>query len=129
IVAYDYLIDRLVPDDPAAVQFQVLRSLAQLSAERLTDADDTLRRLRGVIGRYQNTPVGAAYRLAQLLQQVRTHHYQQAIDESDTLVDALRPLGVQAGYGHALMALAHQQLAKHTQQVAPDDVQRWWYRA
>ncbi len=129
IVAYDYLLERMAAEDPAAVQFQVLRSLAQLATDRLTDADDTLRRLRGVIGRFRDTAIGAAYRLALLVQQIRTNHYQQAIDESDSLLDALRPLGVQAGYGHALMALAYRELARHHNQPTPAAAREWWHRA
>ena len=49
-----------------------------------------------------------------------------------------RPLGVEAAYGHALMALAHHQLAQRPQPAKTDDVEPmdhntltliWWQRA
>jgi len=129
IGAYDHLVEHLHRDDPASVQFQVLRTIAQIAAERLTDADDALRRLRGSMDHFADTAVAAAYRFAQLLQQIRTHHYEQASKEADDLVAQLRPLGVHAAYGHALAALAHHELARHRGQPAPEAMRQCWSRA
>jgi len=130
IVGYDYLLDKLPPGQPAAIHIGVSRAAAALGAERLSDADDALRRLRGPIEPFENTPISAAYRLALLTQQVRTYHFQEGVQESEGLVDALRPLGIDAGYGHALMALCHY----HTDNN-PDNnnisnaTQTWWQQA
>jgi tetratricopeptide (TPR) repeat protein len=129
IGAYDYLLAHLSPQDPVAMQFQVLRSIAQLATDRLTDADDALRRLRGAIGDFKHTAIAAAYRMAQLVQQIRTHHWEQAIQDSANLLADLRPLGVQAGYGHAMIALAYHEQAAHARIPAPEDVKVWWSRA
>ncbi|MCX5662345.1 MAG: hypothetical protein NTW19_21915 [Planctomycetota bacterium] len=111
IAAYDFLIERLPADHPASVQFRVQRALTELACDHLTDADQTLRRLRSVIDPYHGTITAAGYRLATLLQQIRTNHFADAVEDSDGLVDELRPLGVDAGYGHALLALAFARLA------------------
>ena len=51
----------------------------------------------------------AGYHLACLLQQVRTYHYADAVAGLDDLQKRLRPLGVDAGHGYGLAALACQQ--------------------
>jgi tetratricopeptide (TPR) repeat protein len=122
IVSYDYLIVHLPNDHPGAVQLTIQRSIAQLFADQLADADDALRRLRNMIERYRDSAIGASYRLAYLVQQVFTGHYADAIEESDNLIDDLRPLGVEAGYGYALMALSHHKLDGK-------DTNLWWERA
>ena len=129
ITAYDYLLERLPADVPGAVQLGVRRTLAQLMADRMTDADDALRRLRGVIGQYAGTPIAAGYRLAGLLQQVRTHHFADAVEESDGLVEALRPLGVDAGFGYALMALSHFNAGLDLAAPPESPAAEWWARA
>ena len=107
VVGYDYLLKRMAPGQPMTVHIGVSRAAAMLGAERLSDADDAIRRLRGEVEPFRNTPISAAYRLAQLAQQVRTNHFAEGVRESAGLVETLRPLGVEAGYGHALMALCH----------------------
>lgn len=133
IVGYDYLLERLPPGEPIAVHLGVSRANAALGAERLSDADDSIRRLRGAVEPYKDTSIGAAYRLAQLAQHVRTHHFAEGASENDDLLDALRPLGIEAGYGHALMALCHYHGRGHeSEQVATDAIdhaKRWWNRA
>jgi len=122
IVSYDYLIYHLPDDHPGAVQLTIQRTIAQLFADQLADADDALRRLRNMVERYRDSAIGASYRLAGLVQQVFTGHYADAVEESDNLIDDLRPLGVEAGYGYALMALSHHK-------IDSKDTDMWWQRA
>lgn len=133
IVGYDYLLDRLPPSEPITVHIGVSRANAALGAERLSDADDSIRRLRGAVEPFKDTTISAAYRLAQLAQQVRTHHFAEGAQEHGDLVEALRPLGVEAGYGHALMALCHYQRNNHGNetdtQPSRDAAKLWWDRA
>ena len=129
IVAYDFLLALLPANHSGAIQMTVQRAAAQLMSDRLIDADDALRRLRGVIDQYPHTPLAAGYRLAGLLQQVHTYHFADAVAESDNLVESLRPLGVEAGFGYALMALAHFRLdpTRAGERSAPATL--WWARA
>ena len=135
IVGYDYLLDRLPAGEPIAVHLGVSRANAALGVDRLSDADDSIRRLRGAVEQFPDTTISAAYRLAQLAQQVRTNHFAEAVSENDDLVDALRPLGVEAGYGHALLALCHYKQAQapaHDQADASDEPRQahdWWAKA
>jgi len=123
IVAYDYLIERLPPNQPGSVHLRIHRTMVQLSNEQLTDADDSLRRLRAAVDEMPGTPVSAGYRLAQLIQRVQTNHFDEAVNESDNLLEELRPLGIEAGYGHALMALSCFNLEDH------EAAQTWWSSA
>ncbi len=127
IWAYDDLLKHIPPTDPASVQIQLQRTVAQLINGQLTDADDALRRLRGQID--VHPAVNATFRFAQLVQQVRTHHWTDAAAfASADLVDQLRPLGVEGGFGYGLVALACHRLAQddphyHHQALL------WWSRA
>ena len=125
IVAYSGLIDRLPQQHPGCVHLQIQRAMAQLQADHLADADDTLRRLRNSIETFADTVVSAGYRLARLIQQVRTNHFADAVDQAPTLLDELRPLGIEAGYGHALMALSY----LRTEDDPAPQAQLWWSRA
>jgi hypothetical protein len=136
LVAYDELIKRLPDDHPGATQFRVRRAIAHLFTDRLADADDELRRVRNGIDRFAQTAVGGAFRLAELFQRVRTNHFADATEFADTLVADLRPLGVEAGYGHALMALSFHQLSGgagvgvgERRPEALEEAQQWWRRA
>ncbi len=135
IVGYDYLLQRLPPGEPIAVHIGVSRANAVLGAERLSDADDSIRRLRGAVEAFPDTSISAAYRLAQLAQQVRTNHFSEAVNENDDLLEALRPLGVEAGYGHALMALCHYhypteaEALQTTEPQTHEKARLWWDRA
>jgi len=115
------------------VHIGVSRANAALGADRLSDADDSIRRLRGAVEAFPDTTISATYRLAQLAQQVRTHHFAEGVKENDDLLDALRPLGVEAGYGHALMALCHYhdptQGETADDATAHDAAKQWWGRA
>jgi hypothetical protein len=57
---------------------------------------------------------------------VRTNHFADAVEGCDGLLDELRPLGVDAGYGHALVALAYHHLAGA---AAGEQAALWWSRA
>ncbi len=135
IVGYDYLLDRLPSGEPITTHIGVSRANAALGADRLSDADDSIRRLRGAVEQYPDTTISAAYRLAQLAQQVRTHHFAEGAGENGDLIEALRPLGVEAGYGHALLALCHYKQhesseANDTQTFPALDLARdWWANA
>lgn len=130
IVGYDHLLGHLPDAHPGSVQLRIQRAIAALFADRLTDADDALRKVRNVISPYAGTPVAALYRLAVLVQDVYTHHYTDAVEQADDIADALRPLGVEAGFGHALMALCYQQdRAAHDPQTHRQAQTRWWKQA
>jgi len=122
IVVYDFLIERLPPSHPGCIQLSIQRTIVQLMADRLTDADDALRRLRSHAASFGDTPIGATYRLAELLQQVRTNHFRDAVETTTDLVKDLRPLGVEAGYGYALMAFSHHM-------IGDEGADEWWHRA
>lgn len=128
IVAYDRLLGDLPSDHPGAIHLKVQRAIASLFTHQLSDADDALRRLRGPVEALAKTPIGASYRFALLFQSVQTAHYAEAIDESDGLLEALRPLGVEAGYGHALLAWC---FAQRNDAQRGDDAhaRSWWHRA
>ena len=130
ITGYDRLLEHLPREHPGAVQLRTFRAICALHADRLADADDTLRQLRGVIEPYAQGAVGAAFRLAELTQNVRTHHYTEALERADQLLDDLRPLGVEAGYGHALVALCHKEdRAQRDEASRRQQVDLWWRRA
>jgi hypothetical protein len=133
IVGYDYLLQRLPPGEAITVHIGVSRANAALGAERLSDADDSIRRLRGAVEPFKDTTISAAYRLAQLAQQVRTHHFAEGAEENDDLIEALRPLGIEAGYGHALLALCHYKQNQRDGEADPqpsrDAARLWWDRA
>ena len=129
IVGYDFLIDRLPRDHPGSVQLTLQRALAQLATGQLTDADDALRRLRPMVGQRAGSPIGAAYQLVELVQRVRTNHFADAVAQADGLVDALRALGVEAGYGHGLMALCYYRLEPQGSGSDASPTALWWSRA
>ena len=153
LAAYDALIEKLPEEDPGSVHLRLHRSIAALMAEHLADADDALRRLAGQVlagGESRDAGGGeggdgdgegggeggggggalATYRLAELIQRVRTHHFDDAAAASDNALQELRPLGVSAGFGHALLALSWRRArdlgdaAQRAQHSAT-----WWQRA
>lgn len=132
IVGYDRLLPHFPHDHPGGIHLRIQRAFATLFADRLADADDTLRRVRGVIEPYARSSLGAAYRLAQLFQHVRTHHFADAVDEAGDLLEALRPLGIEAGYGHALLALCYHQAPPESEEqgwARHQAAKLWWGRA
>jgi len=135
-VAYRYLLDRLPPDHPLALRLKVQSAIAMLGSDQLADADDALRKLRGQIEQTKDDTLGATYRWARLLQDVRTGHYADATEQAEQTAEALKPLGVDAGYGHGLLALCYHQLALHDPAAdatlrtdLADRARRWWDKA
>lgn len=130
IVTYDYLIDQLPNSDTTSIRLRIRRAIAQLANGQLADADVALCRLRS-----QNDGDGlmsAGYRLACLIQQVRTNHWSDAVEQNALdLIDRLRPLGVDAGYGYALMALSCFRIQEDQPHTPPPhrDALVWWTRA
>jgi len=112
-VAYRHLADRLPPDHPLALRLKLQQATAALTTGRLADGDDLLRRLRSHAETSNDPSLGAAFRMARLVQDVHTGHYADAVEEADDTANALVPLGVEAGYGYALLALCHAMLAEH----------------
>jgi len=134
IVTYDYLIKRVPSNHPGTVQLQLHRTMAQLASDHLADADDALRQLRKIpaVAEPQSPNVlSAMYRLAYLIQQVRTRHWDDAVAQSQNLEQDLRPLGVEAGYGYALMSLSYHQLPVELDVNVdrPKQSATWWSRA
>ena len=117
LVAYDHLLQRVPRDHPAALALRLQRVMVLLGNERLSDADDALRSLRGALPPMpaEGSAIHAGYRWASLLQHASTHHFEDALAEEPGLVEVLRPLGVEAGYGYALMAYCRWTLAQRSQ--------------
>ncbi len=119
MTGYDRLLAHLPSEHPGAIQLRAQRALAALQSDRLTDADDTLRQLRSLAEPYAHTAIGATVRLAELTQAVRTYHYTDALMDADGMLEQLRPLGVEAGYGHALLALCHREDRSEREEPRP----------
>ncbi len=132
IVLLDDLIERLPDDHPGAVQMRMQRAVAELASDRLLDADRSLRWLRDRVNQPGTEPAASVYRFAQLYQAVRTLRDEDAVNDTEKLIDALRPLGTEAGYGYALAAVAHYRLAQRRTEQADTLMQQaglWWGRA
>lgn len=135
-VAYAFLLDRLPGDHPLALRLRVQRAVAALGADQLADADDELRKLRAPVQQANDPTLSGAYRLARLLQDVRTGHFADALNQAEQTAEMLKPLGVEAGYGHGLLAVCCQQLALHDPHADADQKRRlarhardWWANA
>jgi len=130
IAVYDYLINRLPTHDPITAQLRLKLAAAQLATDRLADADDTLRRLRGQIETLNVPALEAEYRLVCLIQQVRTNHWSDAATQANEhWIDQLRPLGLEAGFGYALLALSHLKQGSPQNPSENDQAEAWWSRA
>ncbi len=137
LVTYQYMLERLPKNHPGLAQLQAQAALAQLASDHLLDADATLRRLRDLENVEPANPVTATYHLARLAQMIRTHHDAEALPMAAGLVERLRPLGVEAGYGYGLMALAHHRVnlrrdetvADGTGETYNDESAAWWSKA
>jgi hypothetical protein len=142
LTGFDYLAERTSAEQPVGAQVRIQRAVLLLLLDRMIDADDALRSLRGPVEATGDPVVRAAYRLAGLQQQVHTHHYDDAVAGAASLLEDLRPLGIEAGYGHALMALsfyassgatAAAPAATPAQPAAPAQAHAqarlWWSRA
>ena len=135
-VAYRYLLDRLPPEHPLALRMKLQQAMAALTSGRLADGDDILRKLRGPIDSSPDKTLDAAYHLAKLVQDVYTGHYADALQNATQTEIALVPLGVEAGYGYALLARCAQQRALHLNDEQRDQqpqllelAQRLWRQA
>lgn len=113
-IAYAYLLDRLPKGHPLALRLRLQRVIAALISDRLADADDDLRRLRGQAEAAKDPALRGLYTLARLLQDVRTGHFADAIDQADATAEQLKSLGIEAGYGYALLGLCNHHLANRT---------------
>ncbi len=130
LVAYDYLSDQASTHDPVSLQLRVQRAILLLATDRLTDADDALRQLRSRIEPLTHTSIAASYHLASLVQQVRTNHWQDVVDhDTAKLIDTMRPLGIDAGYAYALIALSHHMIGPPHDPAAQQNASLWWSRA
>ena len=135
-IAYTYLLDRLPKDHPLALRLRLQRAIVALSTDRLADADDELRRLRGQAETAKDPSLNGVYTLARLLQDVRTGHYADAVNQADATAEALKPLGVEAGYGYALLGLCNHMLGQRTGESETQmsgiyalQAKLWWDRA
>ena len=134
IVAFDYLIERLPPTHPMALQLRVQRAAALLCDDRLADGDDALRKLRGTIEQLPPGPIPAGYQLAQLVQDVRTGHFEHAAQNAQNTAKHLWPLGIDAGFGYGLLAYCQHQNAQRNSDTAAaqqqrDDAKKYWQQA
>ena len=119
----DDMPDELANASPGAmIRLQI--AIESLLCDRLSDADEALRRARAVIDDLRApAPLKALHLFATLVQDVKTHHTEEALAERETLLDRLRPMGVEAGYGYALMAHCCRA------QGLEDEAATWWHRA
>lgn len=129
VIAFTGVLDKLPDDHPAALQLRIEQTMALLASDQLTDADNQLRRLRNMLDRFKNSPIQGGFHLASLYQQIRTNHFRDAADQQQDMMDKLRPLGIDAGLGYALLALACYQSAAHADDPLINDAQRWWDHA
>ena len=129
VEAYGYLLDQLPPDQPGTVQLRIHYAIALVLDGRLADADDTLQRLRGAVDSFPGTTISGSYRLARLAQQSRTHHWEEAVESSVDTRETLCPLGIDAGFGYGLLALAYQHMANRGDRRAARQCRLWWLRA
>lgn len=127
-VAFDEVIQKLPEEHPAACQLRVEQVMALLACDQLTDADNSLRRLRYVLDKFPGTTIAAGYHLAEIYQQVRTNHFQDVLDRRDDVMNRLRPLGIDAAYGYAMVALSCFHM-RHTNPALLSQATLWWDRA
>jgi hypothetical protein len=130
IVVYDFLIERMSEGHPGVMQFRARRAVAQFLSDRLLDGDVSLRRLRADVSDSTPPATRAAIRLAELLQQVRTNHFTDALQTEPGLLEQLRPLGLEAAYGYGLMALCHLRQPDtgdpHVSSRHASQARKWW---
>lgn len=129
VVAFNEVLGKLPDEHPAAVQLRVEQTMALLASDQLTDADIQLRRLRNLLDRFSGSAIAGGFHLALLYQQIRTNHFRDAADNQQGMMDKLRPLGIDAGLGYALLALACYHSAAHAEDPLIKDAQLWWERA
>jgi len=135
LLVLDTLLDLLPQDHPNARSLRITRVMLALHTDQLADADDALRRLRELGEADPPNALSAGYHLAKLYQLVKTRHDEDALSLEESLIDKLRPLGMEAGFGYALMALCYHRLLQKrelTEEQQNELTQRrdlWWQRA
>lgn len=139
LVCYDYMLAQLPPNHPAAMQLSISRAITALNCDRLSDADDALQRVRPAMQEAPHGGFTALYEMARLVQSMATYHHQDVIDQADRMLEALRPLGLDAGYGHGLIALAYMKQAQRPPRKGEDalpspdmlwqQARQWWSQA
>lgn len=133
VVGYQHLLEQIPPEYRLHGLLCTRLALAQLAADHLTDADQTLSRLRELERGKPEGVLSAAYYWARLYQLVHGGHDSEAIALRENLIERLRPLGVEAGFGYALMALACWRRARREGDPATEEMlqqaRHWWERA
>lgn len=122
VAAQDYLIEHLPEQHPVGRVVRLQRLLGLLHEDRLSDADDQLRKLE----RTDLDPMGRAMlRAARMYQQIKTGHTEDAAEQidADSLMNDMRWAGTDGGVGYGLAAAAL--LAEGR----ADEAQTWWHRA
>ncbi|MCC7408952.1 MAG: hypothetical protein IT442_12845 [Phycisphaeraceae bacterium] len=138
LTGLDYLLERVPREHPISQHLSLERAILMLSTDRLSDGDEAIRRLRHVRESGGIPALAAMHRFAELYQMIRTNHFADAIEGEANLAEDLRPLGVEAGYGYGLMALAHYRLDQwrvdvdelsETAAGLPGAAGHWWSMA
>lgn len=133
IVAYDGLLAHMPEQHPVAIQFRIQRAMAHLADDQLLDADNALRKLRGTADAQPGSPTAAYFRLAVLSQQTATGHYEDALASEAALIEELRVIGIDAGFGYALMALSLRNVAdarvRNAERAAEDARRRAFHQS
>lgn len=110
IVVYDYLIDHELVDAGTGYALRLGRTMAMLREDHLVDADRALSDLKRM------TPPGvdsAGLSLLDLYRDVKTGHYQDAIDRFARVLPSLRQqLGHRTGDAWALAARSYDALGR-----------------
>ncbi|MEM1026594.1 MAG: hypothetical protein AAGJ38_00760 [Planctomycetota bacterium] len=122
-VAFDFLLERLADGHPAALTLRLQKAANAFEADRLSDGDAELRRVRSAVKADDPGPIGAAYRATRLLQSVSTHHFAEAVDDLPQTKGAFRPLGIDGGLAYGLLAYAQHRLGNR------EASQRAWHDA
>lgn len=113
------------------------RNMLALLTDRLSEADDMLRQLSDAARSAPDSVISGAFHLLELLQMVKTYRYQDAVEmkaqpesyqvtpsnEAFDWLAALRPLGCDAAWGHALLAFCFSKVGDHASAM------HWWNRA
>lgn len=120
LVACDYLLPHMPPNHPASYMIRAQRVLDLLHTDRLADADDAIRNLRSAD---LDLLSGAMLRTAELYQQIITRHDHDAASSAEDAIASLQPLGVDAGFGYALLAMAYFRIEE------VEHAGDWWRRA
>lgn len=128
VVAFDHIIKRLPAEHPAAIQFKLEQAMAMLASDQLADGDSLVRSLRYLPEKYPNTVLSGGYELALLYQQTRTNHFADMLPRADEAIARLRPLGLEAGRGYAMLALAFWTM-RETDASYESQARQWWSRA